>query len=213
MSFFDNIKVFNKKSSIRKEVDDIIGKLPSSDIIAKDILNKLDNKKTKSIFDKDIKGNYYVYLNNTIYLSDRQNEKNNYERLCVIAHECIHSIQPKILQNLNFILSNLEVVIFVVYLLLFFLKVNIQKFYLVYLIIAIFSLVIRTILELWAISRAPKLSKEYLEEKNVDEINVKKVENVYNFSTKLLTPFALIQMFFWKILRIIAITLITFYKF
>ena len=45
MSFFDNIKVFNKKSSIRKEVDDIIGKLPSSDIIAKDILNKLDNKK------------------------------------------------------------------------------------------------------------------------------------------------------------------------
>ena len=213
MSFFDNIKVFNKKSSIRKEVDDIIGKLPSSDIIAKDILNKLDNKKTKSIFDKDIKGNYYVYLNNTIYLSDRQNEKSNYARLCVIAHECIHSIQPKILQNLNFILSNLEVVIFVVYLLLFFLKVNIQKFYLVYLIIAIFSLVIRTILELWAISRAPKLSKEYLEEKNVDEINVKKVENVYNFSTKLLTPFALIQMLFWKILRIIAITLITFYKF
>lgn len=213
MSFFDNIKVFNKKSSIRKEVDDIIGKLPSSDIIAKDILNKLDNKKTKSIFDKDIKGNYYVYLNNTIYLSDRQNEKSNYERLCVIAHECIHSIQPKILQNLNFILSNLEVVIFVVYLLLFFLKVNIQKFYLVYLIIAIFSLVIRTILELWAISRAPKLSKEYLEEKNVDEINVKKVENVYNFSTKLLTPFALIQMFFWKILRIIAIILITCYKF
>ena len=58
--------------------------------------------------------------------------------------------------------------------------------------------------------------KEYIEtskEKNVDEINVKKVENVYNFSTKLLTPFALIQMFFWKILRIIAITLITFYKF
>ena len=100
-----------------------------------------------------------------------------------------------------------------IYLLLFFLKVNIQKIYLVYLIIAIFSLVIRTILELWAISRALKLSKEYLEEKNVDEINVKKVENVYNFSTKLLTPFALIQMFFWKILRIIAITLITFYKF
>ena len=164
MSFFDNIKVLNKKSNIRKEVDDIIGTLPSSDIIAKDILNKLDNKKTKSIFDKDIKGNYYVYLNNTIYLSDRQNEKSNYERLCVIAHECIHSIQPKILQNLKF----------VVYLLLFFLKVNIQKFYLVYLIIAIFSLVIRTILELWAISRAPKLSKEYLEEKNVDEINVKK---------------------------------------
>ena len=53
-------------------------------------------------------------------------------------------------------------------------KINIQKFYLVYLIIAIFPLVIRTILELWAISRAPKLSKEYLEEKNVDKINVKK---------------------------------------
>lgn len=213
MNFFDNIKIFNKKSNIRKEVDDIIGKLPSSDIIAKDLLKKLNNKKTKSVFDKDIKGNYYVYLNNTIYLSDRQNEKNNYERLCVIAHECIHSIQPKILQKLNFILSNLEVVIFVVYIVLFFLKVNMEKFYLIYLIIAFSSLVIRLVLELWAINRAPKLSKEYLEEKNIDVTNIKKVENVYNFSTILLTPFALIQMFFWKILRIIAISIITFNKF
>ena len=44
MSFFDNIKVFNKKSNIRTEVDDIIGKLPSSDIIAKDILDKLEKQ-------------------------------------------------------------------------------------------------------------------------------------------------------------------------
>ena len=54
MSFFDNIKVFNKKSSIRKEVDDIIGKLPSSDIIAKDILNKLDKDTNSKIGNKEI---------------------------------------------------------------------------------------------------------------------------------------------------------------
>lgn len=61
-------------------------------------------------------------------------------------------------------ISNLKYQQFIWYLCYYF-KVNIQKFYLVYLIIAIFPLVIRTILELWAISRAPKLSKEYLEEK------------------------------------------------
>ena len=71
MSFFDNIKVFNKKSSIRKEVDDIIGKLPSSDIIAKDILNKLEQK---NFYDKEV-----LSLNNyqkpTIEYIEKENPK------------------------------------------------------------------------------------------------------------------------------------------
>ena len=41
-----------------------------------------------------------------------------------------------------------------------------------------------------------KIIKRIFRIKNVDEINVKKVENVYNFSTKLLITFALIQIFF-----------------
>ena len=213
MKFFDNIKVFNKNSDIRKEVDSIVGKLPDSDIIAKELLEKLNNKKTKSVFDKDIKGNYYVYLNDTIYLSDKQNQKDNYERLCVIAHECIHSVQPKLLQNFNFIISNIEIIIFVLYIFLFLFKINNIYFYIIYLALVILSIIPRLILELWAITKAPKLSKKYLEEKNIEKDNINKVERVYNFSTKILTPFALIQMFFFKIVRLIVITVITFLKF
>ena len=55
--------------------------------------------------------------------------------------------------------------------------------------------------------------EKYLEEKNIEKDNINKVERVYNFSTKILTPFALIQMFFFKIVRLIVITVITFLKF
>ncbi len=79
--------------------------------------------------------------------------------------------------------------------------------------LVILSIIPRLILELWAITKAPKLSKKYLEEKNIEKDNINKVERVYNFSTKILTPFALIQMFFFKIVRLIVITVITFLKF
>lgn len=213
MNFFDGIKVFKKDSFIRKELDSVIEKLPNSEEIAKDLLKKLGNKKTKCLFDEDIKGNYYVYLNDTIYLCNKQNKKDNYERLCVIAHECIHSIQPKWLQKLNFIFSNLETIFFVLAIILYFLKITNVYLFSMYIAIAIFSIIPRLVLEIWAMLNAPKLSKKYLEEKNFEKDDIKKVENVYNFSTKILMPFAIIQMFFFKLLRITLISILNFYKF
>lgn len=213
MDFFDGIKIFKKDSSIRKDLDSIIEKLPNSEIIAKSLLKNLGNDETKCVFDKDIKGNYYVYLNDTIYLCDRQNKKYNYERLCVIAHECIHSIQPKWLQKLNFIFSNLEIIFFVLAIILYFFKITNIYLFLMYFAIAIFSIIPRTVLEIWAMLNAPKLSKKYLEEENFKDGDIKKVENVYNFSTKLLMPLAIIQMFFFKLLRIVLVSILTFYKF
>lgn len=213
MNFFDGIKVLKKDSSIRKDLDEIIGKLPNSDVLAQSLLKKLKNNKTKYIFDKDIKGNYYVYLNDTIYLSDKQSEKSNYERLCVIAHECVHSIQPKWLQNINFIFSNLEIVFFVLFIMLYFFKISNIYIFLAYLIMAALAIIPRIILEMWAILKAPRLSKEYLEEENLNNEDIKKVETVYNFITKLLIPFAFVQMFFFKLLRITLIAILTFCKF
>lgn len=213
MSFFDNIKVLNKNSDIRKELDNIIGKLPSSDIIAKDILRILNNNKTKYVFDEDIKGNYYVYLNDTIYLSSKQSDRNNYERLCVISHECIHSIQPKWLQNLNFIFSNLEVIYFVIFIVLYFFKISNMYIYITYLAIVVLSIIPRTILELWAIKKAPRISKEYLKKKLSDAKDVEKVDNTYRFLTKMLAPLQTIQLLLYKILRVILVSILTFYKF
>ena len=213
MNFFDGIKVFKKDSSIRKELDSVIEKLPNSEEIAKDLLKKLGNKKTKCLFDEDIKGNYYVYLNDTIYLCNRQNKKDNYERLCVIAHECIHSIQSKWLQKLNFIFSNLEIIFFVLAIILYFFNITNVYLFSMYIAIAIFSIIPRVVLEIWAMLNAPKLSKKYLEEKNFEKDDIKKVENVYNLSTKILMPFAIIQMFFFKLLRITLIIILNFHKF
>ena len=213
MSFFEKIKVLNKNSNIRKYLDNVIGKLSSSDIIAKDILKSLNNKKTKYVFDEDIKGNYYVYLNDTIYLSSKQSDKNNYERLCVISHECIHSIQPKWLQNINFIFSNLEIICFVIFIILSFLKKSNVYLYSVYLVMVTLSIVSRTILELWAIKKAPQISKAYSDNKKLNKEEVQIVDDYYTFLSKLLTPFAIIQIFFFKLIRLLIISIITFYKF
>ena len=208
MKFKDKIQIFNKKSKLRKELDFFISSLPNSDVIAKELLYELGNKKTKYVFDKDIKGSYYVYLNDTIYLCDKQKEKNNYERLCVIAHESIHSIQPKFLQNLNFILSNLELVCFVVFLILYFLKLNRLYIYLGYITFAVLSMIPRLILELWALTKAPKLSKKYLEKNSIDKNDVDKVYNLYTFSTKLLMPVAIIGFFTYKLVRMFIATIL-----
>ena len=208
MIFKDKIQIFNKKSKLRQELDNLIFNLPNSDIIAKELLEELGNKKTQIVFDKDIKGNYYVYLNDTIYLCDKQSKKNNYERLCVIAHESIHSVQPKFLQNLNFIISNMELVSFIVFLILYFLKLNRLYIYLGYMVVALLSIIPRLILELWAINKAPKLSRKYLESKNIDTKDVKKVYNLYTFSSKLLIPIAIIVFFLNKLFRILIATVL-----
>lgn len=212
MRFFNNIKVLKKESAIRKELDCIIGKLPSSDLMAKSILKELKNNKTKIVFDKEIKGNYYVYLNDTIYLSDKQNQKENYERLCVISHECIHSIQPKWLQNLNFIFSNLELITFLVFVILWIFKVSNIYFWFSYLVINLFSIIFRSILELWAMNKSLSLSKKYLEKEKINKKDIEKVESVYNSIIKLLIPLAFIQMFFFKVIRILIIFILNFYR-
>ena len=66
----------------------------------------------------------------------------------------------------------------------------------------------RLILELWALTKAPKLSKKYLEKNNIDTNDVDKVYNLYTFSTKLLMPVAIIGFFTYKFIRMIIATVL-----
>ena len=208
MNFFKKLKIFKRDSSDRKYLDNLISKLPDSSLLAKDILSELNNSKTKCIIDKDIKGSYYVYLNDTMYLCDKQSEKKNYERLCVISHESVHSVQPKFLQNINFILSNLEIIAFVIFLILYFLKVERLYIYLGYLVVAIISMIPRIILEFWAMIKAPKVAKNYLEKQKVKSEDINKIYDYYKFSTMVLMPVAVIGFFTYKIIRIIIATIL-----
>ena len=94
-----------------------------------------------------------------------------------------------------------------------FLKKSNVYLYSVYLVIVTLSIVSRTILELWAIKKAPQISKAYLDNKKLNKEEVQIVDDYYTFLSKLLTPFAIIQIFFFKLIRLLIISIITFYKF
>lgn len=208
MNFLKKLKIFKRDSRDRKYVDNLISKLPDSSLLAKDILNELNNSKTKCIIDKDIKASYYVYLNDTMYLCDKQNEKKNYERLCVISHEAVHSVQPKFLQNINFIFTNLEIIAFVVFIILYFFKLERLYIYLGYLGVSIISMIPRLILEFDAMIKAPKLAKQYLEKQKLKSEDINKIYDYYKFSTMVLMPVAVIGFFTYKIIRIIIATIL-----
>lgn len=210
MKFFYKIKFFKEIISKKKDIENIMFSLPNSQTMAKDILNMLGNRRTRYTFDKDIKNSYYIYFTDTIYLSDKQNDNRRFERLCVIAHECIHSIQPKLLQNLNFIFSNLEIVSFIVIVILKLLSVNLKEIFWLYLVINILGIIFRLILEVWATLKAPNISVKYLNKINVEAKDVNKVDNLYSFFTRLLMPLFVVKLVFLKIIRIVISYFISF---
>lgn len=138
-------------------------KLPENEIICKDILNSLNNKDTKVILDKEIKNSYYVFLNDKIYISDNKVNDNLYTRIVLIAHECIHSIQSKILQILNYLFSNVEVLMFLILLgVKFITKTSNMVLLITYLMVGLIAIIFRSILEFDAVKRSLNLGLEYL---------------------------------------------------
>ncbi len=200
MNFFESLKIFKKNSILKNKAEELISRLPNNELVTKEILESLDNKTTKLVEDKDIKNNYYVYLNDTIYLSS--NKKNTYARICVIAHECIHSIQSKIVQKLNFISSNIEIITFVIFSVLgLFMQESKMPLYIYSLIVAL-SLIFRLILEIDAVKKSVNVSDKYLNGKIIGK-DKSFIIDIYKFQTKILMPLFLINLIFPKLLRLI----------
>jgi hypothetical protein len=206
MNLKKKIELYINGRTENNDIRDIINKLPRNEQIAKDILEILNNKTTELKCDDDIKGSYYVFLNDTIYLSNNKASK-EYSRLTLIAHECVHSIQSKVLQIINFLLSNLEIIFFVIIILLKILNVCGNKLDFTYLIIVISSIIVRVILELDASVKSISLSKDYVNV-NLNEEYSKIVTKIIRFQVMALFPFMLISLFFWKIIRLIIINIL-----
>ena len=204
MKLYNALKVFKKDTVERKEVIGIISKLPDNDNVTKEILEMLGNKTTKCKRDEDFKGSYYVFLNDTIFLSDRKECKDDYSRICLIAHECIHSVQSKILQKLNFVVSNIDIIAFLVIFVLRFVFGNISFIPYIYLVIAIVSSIPRIILEIDAVKRSTIVSYEYMEGK-IEKNELEYIDSIYKFQTKLLLPLFLLNLLIWKIVRCVFI--------
>lgn len=164
--------------------------LPDNQTVCKDILKLLKNDTTKVIFDKDIDDSYYVFLNNSIYIADNTKNNNLYTRIVLIAHECIHSMQSKILQIFNFLSSNIEVIMFLIILFLkIFLKTVNNVLIYSYVSVCLISLIFRLILEVCAVVNSLKLGREYLYKKmsNKDHANL-----IINTSGKYLKKYSLL---------------------
>ncbi len=193
------------KAKIKQKLDDIIIKIPDNLTLSKDVLNYLENNTTKIVFDDDIKGNYYVFLNDTIYITKNISE---FSRLTVICHECIHSIQSKILHGINFILSNIEIIIFISCLLLKLFNIFENIVNVVYPVVCFICIIPRIILENDAIDRSFNLTDIFLKKYNVSDTDVlyftsylksktliSKIDNILSFTT-------------WKIIKILIIIIV-----
>ena len=207
MKLLDKFRYFKNNTKERKKIQDIIDKLPDNEIIAKQILAENNNTKTKIVLDGDIKNSYYIFLNDTIYLSNKNKASTRYSRLCLIAHECKHSLQSKILQVINFLISNIELIFFVLFAILGLLNFKNSFIPNIYYITVILSIIPRLILEFDAVYSSVRISEKYVEQKlSKDEADI--VHLVYSFQVKVLVPMLVFSLVIWKAIRSIIIFVI-----
>ena len=158
---FKKIKLFVKNEE--EKLNPLTEKYPENTEICKYILNKLKNNNVKIEEDKQSDTCLYIVASNKIIIA---NVRNSYTRIQTIAHEALHSIQPKKMLLFNFIYSNLYILYFAITTILIALKVipaN-QIFLIVMLILSYVQYFIRSYLENDAMIKAKYLAKEYLED-------------------------------------------------
>ncbi|MCX8075157.1 MAG: hypothetical protein N2749_06185 [Clostridia bacterium] len=205
MKILERINLFSENNPKNSKIKKIIDKLPDNITITKEMLTMLGNSTTNVIIDNDFKNSYYVFMNDKIYLSNKENNK--YTRVCLIAHECVHSIQNKILQWFNFILSNLELLAFFLCAVLIFFDKSKNISFLVYTCIWAISVLVRSILEIHAVYKSIYLSKKYLDIK-ISKNDAKDITNVYSYQAKVLFPLFFISLFYAKMIRLVILTTI-----
>lgn len=186
----------------------ILSKKPED--ICKDILKIVGNNDVKIEVEENEKSSMYVFLNNTIYISNKEKktkdkDKNQKSRLLVIAHECRHSVQPKTLQLLNFVISNIEIVLFVILIIakLFF-KINTTICY-SYLLTALVSIGVRLGLELDAVINSVKIVSKFLIKNGVKKQNITDLFVFYRKEILKTLPIFILWLLAFKILRIMII--------
>lgn len=163
-----------KEIAENKKLDQIADQFPENQNICQTILKKLKNDNVLIEEDKEANTTMYLAIPNKIKIA---NLKGSFTRIQTIAHECLHSIQSRRLLWLNFVVSNIYLLFFIVLLILSFFPQVQGKL----ILLSIFSLLglsyymLRAYLENDAMIKAPYLAKEYMEEQGCassEEINL-----------------------------------------
>lgn len=162
--------------------------------ITKDILKKLSNEHTKIEEKEDFKGNYYSYLNDTIYIAKNfVNQKQpksikdmnpKAAELIMICHECIHSIQNKTLHLLNTIVSNISIVLSIVVIVLSLFGNDKMCLDIIACFCLSISITVRVILELQAINKSTTVAISIINEKTVYNVSKNDIEEATRYINK-----------------------------
>lgn len=210
-----------KKAGKDKELDGISNKFPENIDICKSILKKLNNEKVKIKENNEYKSSLYIAITNTIIIA---NIKDSYTRIQTIAHECLHSIQPRKIQLFNFFFSNYYLLYFVIVSILTILGIikNYQLQILIIIILGFIYYFVRSYLENEAMIKAQYLAKEYMEEyinindnnkdnindNDINKIEIKKIFEKYNEINKIGIPASNYVLIFNCIFKVITYCII-----
>lgn len=201
----------NKKEIMKIAENDSLNsktqKLPDNVEICKEILEKLKNEKVKIEEEENTNCFYFIATDKIILNKD----KKFFTRIQTIAHECVHSIQEKRILWFNYIFTNLLNVFWIVITILTLtgLVKNYILFTSIFLVLSIVFYIIRSYLEIEAMTKAKYIAKEYLEEHSVNETKeiIEEYEKLNNIGIKY-TCYKLISSKIYLIMLYIIICLI-----
>lgn len=201
----------NKKEIMKiaenERLNDRTQELPDNVVICKEILKKLNNEKVKVEEEEKTNCFYFIATDKIILNKD----KKFFTRIQTIAHECVHSIQNKNVLWFNYIFTNLLNLFWLVITILTVVGVikNYILFVSIMLILEMVFYVIRSYLEIEAMTKAKYIAKEYLEEHNVKETKeiTEEYEKINNIGIKY-TCYKLISSKLYLIILYIIICLI-----
>ena len=158
-----------KKLASDEELRKITDRLPENREVCKSILEMLDNRDVVIENDENNTTSLYLVMQNKIVIG---NMKCSFVRIQTIAHECIHSVQNKKILKFNYIFSNIYLLYFMIITICAILNfpnnITAKSILLIILIVLSFIyLIVRGLLEVDAITRAPFLARRYMEDVGV----------------------------------------------
>lgn len=172
--------------------------------LCKSILKDLNKSDVGVKVSQDNKGNYYSYINNCIYLNNKKPEtiEDKAKESVVVAHECIHATQNKALHIANVILSNFEILIFLMFVIILIFFECILTIKITYIAVCLLSIICRLILELPAMINSFNLAEKYSSKQVCETIQKDKKKIKY------LLPLGILSYTWFKIVRLVLIIIL-----
>lgn len=187
------------------------------DNIAREILKYLGNKHTRVERKQGFMGNYYSSLIDTIYIAEKfenakvpkgmENVNPKAAELIVVCHECIHSVQNKMLHILNIMFANFSMILAVICIFIALFSTSTLWLTIVSSALLLTSMVVRLMLEYGAINGSIKLAKEVVDKGLVADVFTEDIEQSIEYINKRKWS-ALIQMLLDKIVLLVIVILV-----